>query len=123
MNVVSVATIFTTDSLLGEQILNEAGEVLGLIAEMMMDVKAGKLCYAILSLNSTNKFLAVPWDAMFFDAVRKKLILKISVHKMKIAPTFDDQHWPNMQDEAWADKVHTYFGTHMKRANSMHSAM
>ena len=38
-------------------------------------------------------------------------------------PFFLKYHWPNMADEIWANDIHSFYGTHFKRTDSLHSSM
>ena len=38
-------------------------------------------------------------------------------------PFFLKYHWPNMADEIWANEIHSFYGTHFKRTDSLHSSM
>lgn len=116
------------NSLIGDEVYSQNGEDLGGIKNIMLDTNSGKVCYAILSysgiLGMCEKLFAVPWSALILDAENKRYILNVDSAKLNTAPGFFYKgHWPNMADETWANDIHSYYGTHFKRTNSMHSSM
>jgi hypothetical protein len=52
-------------TLLGNRVRNPAGEELGKIEEIMLDVGSGRIAYAVLSCSGCAvKRVAVPWSAL-----------------------------------------------------------
>lgn len=115
------------NTLIGNNIYSQNGEYLGDIKEIMLNTSSGKVCYAVLSyggfLGMGEKLFAVPWHALKLDTVNKGFVLNVDSAKLDSAPGFDKHHWPNMADEAWANSIHSYYGTHLKRTDSLHSCM
>ncbi len=103
------------DTLIGEDVYNDQDEELGDIKEIMLDTRSGRVSYAVLAfggfLGMGEKLFAVPWNALTLDPVNKRFILKVSKEKLKDAPGFDSDHWPDMASTAWADTIHSYYGT------------
>ena len=104
-----------TDTLIGNDVYNRKGEDLGDIKEIMLDTSNGKVCYAVLSfgglLGMGEKFFAVPWNALRLDTVNKRFELDVEKDRLKNAPGFDKDEWPDMADQSWVDKIHSYYGT------------
>jgi len=102
------------DTLTKEKVVNEAGEVLGEIKHIMLDVTNGLIAYAVLSfggfLGLGDKLFAVPWTALALDVENKWFVLNIDKKKLRDAPGFDKDHWPVMADPAWASQVRAYYG-------------
>lgn len=115
------------NTLIGSDVYSQNDEDLGDIKEIMLDISSGKVCYAVLSyggfLGLGEKLFAVPWQALTLDTKNKRYILNVDSSKLDSAPGFDKNRWPNMSDETWANSVHSYYGTYMKRTSSQHSAM
>ena len=57
-----------------------------------------------------EKFFAIPWSALTFDADRHHFILNIDRGVLEGAPGFDKSQWPPMADPAWASHLHAYYG-------------
>ena len=119
----STTAVIGSEYLVGVKLQNDEGEILGEFKELMVNIITGRLCYAVLLSNQNEKLVAIPWDAIFYDAVRKLFLINMNAAKFGLAPAFDNTNWPNMDDETWADEIHSYFGVPMKRRNSLHSSM
>ena len=103
------------DTLMGNDVYNRQNEDLGDIKEIMLDVAAGRISYAVLSfgglLGMGEKLFAVPWEALTLDTDNKRFTLNVSKDRLVQAPGFDKDNWPNMSDQTWANDIHTYYGT------------
>ena len=103
------------DTLNGNDVFNEKDEDLGDIKEFMLDMKTGRVSYAVLSyggfLGMGDKLFAVPWDALKLDTVNKRFVLNVDKTRLESAPGFDKDNWPNMSDQTWAQGIHSYYGT------------
>ena len=99
----------------GEDVVNRRGETLGDIEEIMLDVRSGRIAYAVLSaggfLGVGEKYFAIPWGALTLDTDRKCFILDVDKDRLLNAPGFDKDHWPSMADPTWAGEVYSYYGT------------
>jgi len=58
-----------------------------------------------------EKLFAVPWNALTLDTKNKRFVLKLEKDRLKGAPGFDKDKWPNMADQSWASEIHSYYGT------------
>jgi sporulation protein YlmC with PRC-barrel domain len=108
-------TLMGANTLNGNDVYNHKEEDLGDIKEIMLDMRSGKVAYAVLSfggfLGMGEKLFAVPWNALTLDTVNKRFILKVEKDSLKNAPGFDKDAWPDMADRTWAAGVHSYYGT------------
>ena len=111
------------DTLLGEDVYNTHDENLGDIKEIMLDMRTGKVAYAVLSfggfLGMGEKLFAVPWNALKLDTINKRFVLNISKDKLEHAPGFDANCWPDMADTTWANEIHSYYGTSEHHTGSL----
>jgi hypothetical protein len=102
------------DTLIGNNVVNHKGDDLGEIKEIMLDMRSGKVGYAVLSfggfLGMGKKLFAVPWNALTLDTKNKCFVLNVEKDSLKDAPGFDTDNWPNMIDESWAKSIHLYYG-------------
>ena len=62
-------------------------------------------------LGMGDKLFAVPWYALKLDTVNKRFVLNVDKDRLESAPGFDKDNWPNMSDQAWAQNIHSYYGT------------
>ena len=108
-------TLLGADTLIGNDVYNQQDEDLGDIKEIMLDTRTGRVGYAVLSfggfLGMGEKLFAVPWNAMTLDSVNKRFVLNVDKDRLKNAPGFDKDAWPDMADKTWADDIHAYYGT------------
>jgi sporulation protein YlmC with PRC-barrel domain len=97
----------------GDSVVNSAGEDIGKIEAIMLDVAAGRIAYAVLSFGGFfgigSKLFAIPWSALTLDAPEKRFLLDISKERLESAPGFDEDQWPSMADRRWASDVHAYY--------------
>lgn len=107
--------VMGADTLVGNDVYNLKDEDLGDIKEIMLDMRSGKVNYAVLSfggfLGLNDKLFAVPWDALTLDTKNKRFVLDVDKDQLKDAPGFDKDKWPDMADQSWATKIHNYYGT------------
>ena len=106
--------VLAASTLAGDQVQNSAGEDLGKVDEIMIDIPAGKIAYAVLSfggfLGMGNKLFAVPWSALRLDEDKKHFILDVDKKKLENAPGFDKDNWPDMADTSWGTRIFSYYG-------------
>lgn len=114
-SLVCKTTLLSASALSSDDVCNPHGEKLGSIKEIMLDIRDGKVAYAVMScggfLSLGEKLFAVPWSALKVDTENKRLILDADEDRLKGAPGFDKDHWPNMADESWTQNIHSYYGT------------
>ncbi|WAI81562.1 MULTISPECIES: PRC-barrel domain-containing protein [Achromobacter] len=105
--------VMAASTLEGNDVYNSAGDELGSIKEIMIDVPRGRVAYAVLSRGGVmgigDKLFAIPWAALTLDTDRKCFVLDIDEETLKNAPGFDKDNWPSMADETWARNLHTYY--------------
>ena len=101
--------VLSASTLAGDRVRNSAGEDLGKIHEIMIDIAAGRVAYAVLSyggvLGLGDKLFAVPWSALKVDEDEKKFILDIDKGRLEGAPGFDKDNWPDMADPSWRSQI------------------
>jgi sporulation protein YlmC with PRC-barrel domain len=106
--------VLAASTLAGDRVRNPAGEDLGGIEEIMLDIPSGRIAYAVLSfggfLGIGNKLFAVPWSALQVDEGEHQFILKVDRATLESAPGFDKDNWPDMADPAFGEAVHSHYG-------------
>ena len=106
--------VLAADTLAGDTVVNPEGENLGNIEHLMIDLKDGRVAYAVLSfggfMGMGDKLFAIPWNSLTVDTVEKQFILDVDKERLKLAPGFDKEHWPDMADRTWGTKVFSYYG-------------
>jgi sporulation protein YlmC with PRC-barrel domain len=112
------------NTLIGEDVYNDKDEKLGDIKEFMLEMSSGKVAYAVLSfggfLGLGEKLFAVPWNALKLDTVNKRFMLNVEKDRLKNAPGFDKDDWPDMNDQSWASGIYSFYGTQDTRDTTLH---
>jgi len=107
--------VLSASSLSDDDVYSPSGDKLGSIKELMLDIESGKVCYAVLSfggfLSLGEKLFAVPWSALTVDTENKRFVMDTDEERLKKAPGFDTNNWPNMADSAWEKSIDTYYDT------------
>ena len=89
----------TASSIVGDKVVNGAGEDLGEIKDIMIDITTGKIDYYVLEyggfLGIGSKYFAIPFGLMKVDAKRKLFVLNQSKQILEKAPGFNTYHWPD----------------------------
>ncbi len=110
------------ETLIGDSVVNAAEEDLGDIKEIMLDMQTGQVAYAVLAfggfLGLGEKLFAVPWQALHLDTVNKRMVLDLEKERLKTAPGFAKDAWPDMSDLNWASGIHSFYGTDPQRAGA-----
>ncbi|WP_454689600.1 PRC-barrel domain-containing protein [Achromobacter aloeverae] len=98
--------VMAARTLEGNDVLNLAGEKLGVLQEIMLDVPSGRIAYAVLErggiMGIGDKLFAIPWTALTLDTDRKCFLLDMDLERLRQAAGFDKDNWPASADEAWA---------------------
>jgi hypothetical protein len=77
------------------------------------DLEHGRVAYAVLSfggfLGVGSKLFAIPWDALTLSADEHQFILDVPKERLKKAPGFDQDNWPDVSDRAWGAEIYRYY--------------
>lgn len=106
--------LLSSDSLQGTQVVNNLGEDLGNLEEIMLNIGSGRVAYAVLSfggiLGIGDKLFAVPWAALNVDQDEEKIVMNVTKEQLENAPGFDKDNWPNTASRTWLVEVYDYYG-------------
>jgi hypothetical protein len=106
--------ILAARTMTGDPVRNPAGDHLGKIEDIMLDVASGRIAYAVMSFGGFmgigDKFFAVPWSALRIDTGEHEFVLDIDKRVLESAPGFDKHNWPNMAQPEFAETVHRFYG-------------
>jgi sporulation protein YlmC with PRC-barrel domain len=105
--------IMAAATLDGNKVLSADGEHVGKISDIMLDVRSGRVAYAVLAeggfLGMGNTLHAIPWNALTLDTNEKCFRVDIQAQRIKDDPGFDKDHWPSMADTTWGTQMHDYY--------------
>ena len=97
----------------GDKVVNRAGENLGKIEELMIDLEERRVAYAALSfggfLGLGSKLFAIPWQALQMKLHDHAILLDIPKDVLEKAEGFDKEHWPVTTRE-WLSTMYSYYG-------------
>jgi sporulation protein YlmC with PRC-barrel domain len=101
----------TASSLEGDKIVNSAGEHLGEVKDIMLDLESGRIDYFVIEfggfLGIGVKYFAIPLRLLVLDAANKRFIFNQSRQVLENAPGFDMDHWPDTN--LHFDEVYSYW--------------
>lgn len=106
--------VLSTDTVKDDKVKNAAGQDLGSIKEIMLDVRNGRISYAVLSFGGFmglgDKLFAVPWEALKLNTAEKAFYLDVPKERLEDAPGFDEDNWPDFANPEWGRTVYDYYG-------------
>ena len=106
--------VLSASTLAGDRVTNAAGEDLGKVAEILIDIPTGRVAYAVLSFGGVlgvgNKLFAVPWSSLRVDEDNKCFILDADKQTLESAPGFDKNNWPDFSDPTWGSEIFRHYG-------------
>lgn len=117
MHTTDTATVrvLSASTLGGDKVVDTAGEKLGKLEDLMIDLDRGTIAYAVLSVGGVlgmgDKLFAIPWSSFRVDTAEKQLVLNVDKAVLESAPGFDKDHWPNFADMTWGASVYHHYGS------------
>jgi len=110
-----VPPLLGASTLTGASVRNAAGESLGKIDEIMLDLARGKIAYAVLSFGGVlgigNKLFILPWSSLEFNQNTNEILLNVQREVLENGPGFEGNSWPDLADPEYAAEIHRYYGT------------
>src|SRR5690349_21093345 len=116
MSVNEYPQVLSASKIIGDKVLNPAGEQLGTVKELMIDIDDSHVAYVVLSfgrfLGMGDKLFAIPWEALTLDPEDHTFILDVDKEVLKNAPGFDKDHWPDTAEyeTGWLLDIYEYYG-------------
>ena len=103
-----------TGAVIGVKVKNNAHESLGEIAELVIDKTSGSVNYLVLDfggfLNFGTKFFAIPWHLFTYNPYEDCFILNIEKDKLKDAPGFNKENWPDFVSPEVIKPLFNFYG-------------
>jgi sporulation protein YlmC with PRC-barrel domain len=99
---------------IGMDVHNTQNDNLGDINDLVIDVNRAQVVYTVLGFGGVlgvgEKLFAVPWQSLKLDRADKKFVLNVDKDKLKNAPGFDRDKWPDMTDTNWSQNIYAFYG-------------
>ena len=112
-NLASTHRVLATSTLKGSRIFNFAGEELGKVDDLVVDLDSGRLSYVVVSLGGflgiRDKLFAVPWDLFSARPGDHQFYLDMDKQMLLDGPSFERSRWPDMSDAGWAAEIHSHY--------------
>jgi sporulation protein YlmC with PRC-barrel domain len=110
--------ILTATSIIGDKVINRAGEDIGEISDIMINILDGNIEYLIIEfggfLGIGEKLFAVPFSAVKLNAKDQNFTLDVEKSFLESAPGFDKEHWPDTNSHYFDVNAHwgSFMGAH-----------
>lgn len=86
--------------IIGTEVRNRQNERVGRIKDVVLDVRSGKIAYAVLSvggvLGAGDKLVALPLDALTAQPGEEYFLIDASKDRLSQSAGFSDNDWPNL---------------------------
>ena len=95
---------------LGATVVDQTGQRIGQLKDIVLQPQSGKADLAIISLDMPNqdKLTAIPWQLITVQDPNR-LMINTDRSKLMSATTFDATRWPDF-DTAYNQRIYTYYG-------------
>ena len=100
-------------SLCAQIVVDEEGQVLGSIVDLLLDLERGCIGYAVIAnggfMGLGERLVAVPWSAL--KAQARQFVLQGKRAMLDGCPIFEHEQWHRAPAKGWHETVHANFGT------------
>jgi sporulation protein YlmC with PRC-barrel domain len=108
----NIPLLLPASTVKGDKVINMAGENLGKIEDMMIDLENGRIAYAVISfggfLGIGNKQFAIPVEALSVRPGERAFILNVSKEILEKAEGFDKDNLPLTRERL--SNTYAYYG-------------
>jgi len=98
--------LLTATSIIGDDVLNEKDEKIGVIKDVMLDIRRGIIEYVVVEstgfLGFNDKLFALPFGVLKIKQSEKAFVIENGSDLLKKAPGFDKEHWPETNSHNYA---------------------
>jgi sporulation protein YlmC with PRC-barrel domain len=107
-------TLLSTSTIRNTTVENRPGESLGSVKDIMLHPDSGRVEYAVLDfggfLGIGDKLFAVPLQAFEVDRNNERFVLDVTKDRLKEAPGFDKDNWPETANREFSEGVYDFYG-------------
>ncbi len=106
--------MFRAKKIIGADVKDQQGKKVGEIDDLLLDPN-GRAAFAVLDPSHSmgfghDRFVALPMNALAWNAANHDFVLNIPREKLAQAPSFDESHWPIMADRTSISGLYQYYG-------------
>ncbi len=107
-------TLISATKVLGTDVYNGAGERLGLIDGLMLNKRAGKVAFAVLSFGGVlgigERYHPIPWDVLTYDTEKRGYNVDKTAEQLKAAPHYSREEIDALDYDKSGPEISTYYG-------------
>jgi PRC-barrel domain protein len=108
------ARLISSDKVEGTAVRNASGDKVGTIERIMIDKRAGRVAYAVMSfggfLGMGQDYVALPWHMLRYNEDLDAYEMNITENQLRGAPAIAPGWDTGIVSRDWERKVHTYYG-------------
>jgi sporulation protein YlmC with PRC-barrel domain len=108
---------FRVDKIIGSGVINLEGKRIGTIRDLVININTGNIAYAALEFGGImgfgDKLFAVPWQSLTAVPADGIFIIDQSEKRLKKAPGFDKNSWPDVNDKSWGAGIYEFYRHHL----------
>jgi len=96
----------------GRHIVSSSHEDLGTVDDVVLDPSSGRILYGVVSfgpsIGTADRLYAIPWETFEVPADNGAIVLNVDRARIKDAPSFERDRWPNF-DREYAVRTYKYY--------------
>jgi sporulation protein YlmC with PRC-barrel domain len=108
------ARLISSDKVEGTAVRNVSGDKVGTIERVMIDKRAGKVAYAVMSfggfLGMGQEYVSLPWHMLRYNENLDAYEMNITENQLRAAPAVAQGWDTGTVSRDWERNVHTYYG-------------
>ena len=108
------ARLIASDKVEGTAVRNLSGDKVGTIERVMIDKRAGKVAYAVMSfggfLGMGQDYVALPWHMLRYNERLDAYEMNITENQLQGAPAVAEGWDTGTVSRDWERNVHHYYG-------------
>lgn len=112
---VALLGIIGADDLLGIEVIDRDGNVVGQLHDILLDLRRNRVAYGVVELRRARRdgerLIALPWNALFQDGDADRFIVNAPRERIEEAPLLPSDLATKGLDGDVAVFAHSYFGT------------
>lgn len=106
--------LFSYNDFKNTTIKNAEGDTLGEVHDVVLNLRDGEIAYLLLAsggfLGIGEKYLPVPYEALYYNPEKEAYEMDITKEKLQKAPQIEIDNWPERPDSRYIDRVYAYYG-------------
>ncbi len=99
---------FRAKQILGSKVSLQGDASVGTVDDIVLD-ESGNVDYLIV-VNSEERLVTVPWDAVRFNADKRLAVVHIAPEKFEQVPTYTPQQYPTFSAPAYRTQIYQAYG-------------